>query len=399
MFNNAIGFLSFRNIGPAHRSVRCFVGGHKAIWLLITLIAVGLGAHAQSIIVNMGTLDGTEVNSNNVFDFQVINNSSYRGDATITGTLKYRNSPLRFSYSFNTSLHSGTNSFNKNTVGNPNWTFSSSAFKELFFNYNKLPEGTYEYCVSLSIRSNNPENVTSNVIDACSYYTVNDIFLINLLEPENNAKIYELYPMLSWVVNYPFASELTYRIRVAELQKGQNPQNAITRNNPVYQENNVLATGITYPVTAKPLQKFQPYVWTVDAYYKGILLGGAEVWKFTIIEDTLLKVIPKNQPYIELNIENGGAAYYAVGNLKLKYTETEVLSDSLRITLTDDKGTPIKILDTSWGVNRGENHKIISFEDNNKVKHLKEYNLQVRTSKGRPYTVRFKYVNPMYIKE
>lgn len=355
--------------------------------------------HAQSVIVDLGLLDGTEINAKNVFDFRIINNGSYSGTAVVTGSLRYRNSPLQFSYSFTTTLHSGVNSFNKDIVGSPSWNFSSSALRELFFNYNKLPEGTYEYCVRVKLNGTNPENPLDDAVDGCTYYTINDIFLINLVDPEDDAKIYELYPMFSWVVNYPFASELTYRIRVAELKKGQNKQNAITRNNPVYQDKNVLTTGITYPITARPLEKFQPYVWTVDAYYKGILLGGAEVWKFTIIEDTLFKIIPKNQPYIELNREQGGTAYYAVGSLKLKYLENEVVSDTLHYSLTDEKGKEIRMKDPVWAVSRGENRTVITFQDVVNLKHLKNYNFSVTNSKGRTYTVRFKYVNPIYIKE
>lgn len=371
----------------------------RGLVMLTAFLLLHGTSRAGNITVNLGVLDGSEVNSRNVFDFQVINNSNYSGDALIRGTLRYRNSPLQFNYSFHANLHSGLNQFSNEQVSSPTWNFSSNAFKELFFNYNKLPEGTYEYCITVDVKSTNPENISNPVIDGCTYYTVNDIFLINLIEPENNAKIYELYPMLSWVVNYPFASELTYRIRVAELKHGQNNQNAITRNPPMYEDKNVLTTGVTYPMTAKPLQKFQPYVWTVDAYYKGILLGGAEVWKFTIIEDTLLKVIPKEQPYVELNIENGGLAYYAIGSLKLKYLENAFLTDTLHMSLTDEKGKQINLRDSAWIVNRGDNRKVLALEESANLKHMKEYILTVKGQTGNINSLRFKYVNPIYIKE
>ena len=131
--------------------------------------------------------------------------------------------------------------------------------RELFMDYGKLPQGTYEYCVSVIPQQTNPEVGNTDITTECSYKTIKDLFLINLIDPENNAKIYEHYPMLSWVVNYPFASQLQYRLRVVPVYEGQRNENAITRNNPVFEDKNVFGTSLVYPVTAKPLELFQPY--------------------------------------------------------------------------------------------------------------------------------------------
>lgn len=378
----------------------------KCIASRIMLCIVGIVAFAcaplkgftqHNIIVNLSTLDGMELSPDNILNFQIINNGGSE-NLLVKGTLRYRNSTLKFGYEFTTRVNNGANMFSADKVLSPIWSFSEPALRELFFDYKKLPQGTYEYCVEVQVRKENSESPDVLPVSDCIYQKVNDIFLINLIDPDNDAKLYEQYPMLSWVVNYPFASELKYRVRVAELKPGQSNENAITRNNPVFQDNTVFSTSMTYPVTAKPLITFQPYVWTVDAYFKGILLGGAEVWKFTITEDSLLQAIPKDPAYVEINEEDGNQLLYAVGKLKLKYVEEEKRYNTLRLVLTDEKGTDIKIPDTTWNVTRGDNRKIIQFYEERDLKHLKSYKLTITSDNGNEYAVTFKYVNPLYLK-
>lgn len=370
----------------------------KTGWLLFALLLIQtLCLGQENIIVNLAMLDGIELTPDNIFNYQIINNSGSSKEVTLKGTVRYRNSPLRFSYSLNTVLNTGNNLLSKDRV-HPQWDFSQSALRELFFNYKKLPQGTYEYCVELTVTHVGGDAPDFVPVSDCIYQKVDDIFLINLIEPEDDAKLYEYYPMFNWVVNYPFASELTYRIRVAELKQGQSKQNAITRNNPVYQDRNVLSTSTVYPVTAKPLETFQPYVWTVDAYYKGILLGGADVWKFTIIEDSLLKEVPKDPPFVELNTETGTTVFYAVGKLKLKYIEKRHKTDQIHFTLTDEKNRVIKLKQDTWQVSVGDNRLIIPFHETINLKHWKNYTLTAETTDGKKYIIPFKYVNPLYLK-
>ncbi|MBS1529408.1 MAG: hypothetical protein JSU01_03795, partial [Bacteroidetes bacterium] len=278
------------------------------------------------------------------------------------------------------------------------WQFSSSALQELFLDYKKLPEGTYEYCVTVTPTNKlNGEALTGASDDQCLYHKSEDLFLINLADPENNAKIHEYNPVLAWIVNYPFASALTYRVRVAEIKQGQNPQNAVTRNNPVYDESGVVGNTITYPAYAKPLQVNQPYAWTVDAYFRGILLGGAEFWKFTIVEDSLLKGVSKEQSYVDVNLEKNQSALYAVGQLKLKYTEKDYSVDTLHLSLTNSTGERIKLRDSTWAVIRGDNRMVLQFDGVVNLKHRKDYRLFVQTSSGTAYKINFKYVNPLFI--
>ncbi len=361
-------------------------------------MCIALAATAQrQVLVNLSMLDGIDLTLANIFNYQVVNSTGTARDAKITGTVTFKNTGYRLSYTYDTRLQAGSNFLTRETAANVTWTYSNNALKELFMTYNKLPQGTYEYCVSIQLKYLNAEQADNDPETECIYQNVSDLFLINLVDPENDAKIYELYPSLSWVVNYPFASELTYRVRVAELKKGQNNENAITRNNPFFEDHAVTTTTIVYPVTAKPLQKFQPYVWTVDAFYKGVLLGGAEVWKFTIIEDTLLKPVPADQSYYEFASHIGETKLHVTAEIKLKYRADG--TDTFSVRIADDAGKEFATPDKIIPLKNGYNWIVLPIYEKVNLRHGGNYNLYLVNKSGKTFQIPFQYTNPLFIKQ
>jgi len=352
---------------------------------------------AQEVRVELAALDGLELRPDNAFGFSVVNGTAATKNVRIKGTLKFKGSPLEASYAFSTSVAPGTTVLNRERAGYPDWQTSNAALRELFLTYGKLPQGTYEYCVELTVLDATGGEVAVAPVDDCIYQSVEDVFLINLVEPEDGAKIYEYHPMLSWIVNYPFAAELTYRVRVVEIKRGQNTANAIARNNPIYQERGVAATTMTYPVTARPLQAWQPYAWTVDAYYKGLLLGGAEPWRFTIIEDSVLAGLPKETYHIDIRKENNASGIYAIGKAKIKYELLESRKETLAFSLATADGTPVKLSPAEIPISEGDNRLEIDLTSTAGVRHLQRYVLTIRDRAGHLYTLPFRYVNPDYL--
>jgi hypothetical protein len=195
--------------------------------------------------------------------------------------------------------------------------------------------------------------------------------------------------------NYSFSTELTYKIRIAEIKQGQNTENAIMRNKPIYEESGLRQNMLLYPVTAKPLELFQPYAWTVDAFYKNILLGSAEPWRFVIIEDPLNEPIPTFSEYIDIRKETGNSKAYAVGELRIKYNLDDLKTDKLVISILDgDK--EIKIKNNEFKLIYGDNRFILPLQEEYGLKHLKLYMLKIKTESGAAYSMPFKYVNPEF---
>jgi hypothetical protein len=347
-------------------------------------------ATAQQIVVDLAPIDGMAINPDNVFNYQVQSPKSV--SVQVRGTIRYRNSGLSLSYSFNCQLHQGINVFNTGGI-NPQWQFSSPALRELFFTYKMLPEGTYEYCVSVIPAVVLPENGTG-AFDECLYHRAGDLFLINLVDPENEAKQKDFNPPLSWIANYSFSNELTYRIRVAEIREGQNPVNAVMRNQPVYDEKNLMQNSIVYPVYAKPLEANKPYAWTVDAYYKGILLGGSETWKFIIPDDTLLTAKKVTRSYIDIKREAGINKLSALGIFNLKYVLDDARKDELYLEIVDVDDKKIDVKPSKLKAAYGDNRYTLNLADSCHLKHRQYYNMNIGTKTGHNYRLFFQYLNP-----
>jgi len=366
----------------------------KAIAILL-IVALLVSAPAvvqgqQNVLINMAPIDGIAITAGNILGYQV--QSSGPGNVQVKGTIRYKNSDVNLSYSFNTSLRQGMNSFNLNFV-HPTWTFSSAALRELFLTYNVLPGGTFEYCVEIT-PVNALKESSGNSFSECMYHRADDFFVINLIDPENKAKLHEFNPMLSWIANYSFSNQLTYRLRVAEIKQGQDAVNAVMRNQPMFDDRNLMQNSMVYPVYAKPLEANKPYAWTVDAYYKGILLGGSETWQFIIPTDTVPSKIPVTRSYIDVRLENGTSRYYIAGELKIKYVLDKLRKDVLTLELQNESKEAVSLTPKTLDAVYGDNRYVINLKDGSNLKHMNNYTLIVTTKSGEKFALPFKYINP-----
>lgn len=365
---------------------------------LILLQLFTLVAYSQSagFSLSLATVDAGNLNKKSLFDFQVSSTAATVKNVLLKGTVKYRNQPYKLSYTLRLPVQPGVNNISE-YAGRAQFEYSSGSVRELFELFDRLPEGTLQYCVTLGVADGES---TIDQVEDCTFGKNEDLFLINLIDPENKAELYELNPMLSWVANYPFAATLSYKIKVVEMKKDQNPINAIKRNNAVYEEKGLMQMSINYPIYARPLQVGNTYAWTVDAYYKDLLLGGAEPWQFTIVEDSILKSVSLNPAYIDIERESGVYKLFAPGLIKIKYTLKDLKTDSLNVTLLDKNQKAISLPE---GIKQlkavaGDNHYELNLKEQLTLSHMKDYVLKISNSKGKQYLVPFKYVNPDLIK-
>lgn len=365
-------------------------------FILLQLFTVAGYSQPADFSVSLATVDAGMLNKKSLFDFQVTSTSATVKNVMLKGTVKYRNQPYKVAYTLKFLAQPGVNNIAEH-AHRAVFEYSSSSVKELFELFDRLPEGTLQYCVTLS--SADGESTFGGVED-CTFGKHEDLFLINLIDPENKAELYELNPMLSWVANYPFASSLAYKIKVVAMKQDQNAINAIKRNNPVYEEKGLMQLSINYPIYAKPLQVGSTYAWTVDAYYKDLLLGGAEPWQFTIIEDSILKSISLNPAYIDLEKESGIYKLYAPGIIKIKYVLKDLKSEALQVELLDRNKKAVTLPKELKQLNAviGDNRFELDLKEHLSLHHMKDYVLKISDSMGKVYKIPFKYVNPDLVK-
>lgn len=360
-------------------------------FILLHLLGIAAYSQAADFTISLATVDAGMLNKKSLFDYQVTSTSNTPKNVLLKGTVKYRNQPHKVSYTLKFLAQPGVNNITEH-AHRAVFEYSSSPVKELFELFDRLPEGTLQYCVTL--HSADGETTIAGAED-CTFGKQEDLFLINLVDPENKAELYELNPMLSWVANYPFASSLAYKIKVVEMKKDQNTVNAIKRNNPVYEEKGLMQMSINYPIYAKPLQVGSTYAWTVDAYYKDILLGGAEPWQFTIIEDSLLKINPQDISFYEFEKHQAETQIYAVDSLKLKY-ESFREQDTIQIEYVSADGK--SLLKMAYPCMPGTNMMALDLRATDKFRHAKAYRAIIRLANGKTFTVPFKFIKSEYIK-
>ena len=367
--------------------------------LLLLLLTLVNRAAAQDFIVNTAPLEGLDITPENMLGFQVQSTATSDVPCKIEGSMVFRSGGHFIKFSFLTSIRPGLNQFDPQVI-HINPSYSSAALRELFTIHKLLPQGTYKYCITLVPNVGISEVAGGLHMNDCIYKQSKDLFSLTLIDPEDDAKLYEYNPMLSWVATYPFVNELTYRIRVAEIKQGQNTVNAIARNNPVYSENNLMSNSIVYPVYGKALRALQPYAWTVDAYYKGILLGGAEPWKFTIVEDTVRKTKVGDVSYLDINSDDGNNRYGVPGQIKVKYSENDFLQNELKIKLLKD-GKELKRFDEVWPVTHGENFATYDISEL-RLRDKEEFEMQIEykntKSTQKIQEIKYIYVNPDFLK-
>lgn len=365
---------------------------------LLSSMRVSVAQVNQEILVDLSPVQGLELNKNLLFQYTVFSSYSTPQNVKLKGRIGIKGTSHVIEYLLNYTVFPGMNKIS-NGGGIPVFTFSSNELKELFEQYDKLPQGIVEYCVSIMFNQGHSE-IPQGINSECTFFKNDDLFLINLIYPENNAEIHEYNPLLTWIVTSPYAHSLQYKLRLAELKEGQSNQVAMNRNYTIFEESNIRNTSLLYPFYARPLVANQPYVWTVDVYYKNILLGGSEIWKFTIIDDSTEYGMNITNSYIDIRQEKGIIDIYVANELKLKYNLQESKSDTLNISIYDSKGKEIKLAKeyAQFPIIYGDNRIIISFADKKLLNHLKTYKLVIKNLHQKEYFFNFKYVDEELIK-
>jgi hypothetical protein len=365
---------------------------------LFVFLLVGLSgqvnAQTNQLQIIMDEIESSQIDSKSIFNYHFLNLGEQIQNCSVVGEIRFRGNNSFIKYSYTSNINKGDNSFASLTV-KPLFTYSDNNIKKLFEQYHTLPSGSFSYCIYIYQRASLEQN-QNLIAEDCIYGNNINSLLINLVNPEDKAKLSEQYPMFNWIVNSNIQSELDYRLRVTDLKDGQNPQNAILRNRAILDEKGIKGFQLVYPINSPLLEKWQYYVWTVDAYYKNLLLGSAETWKFVLVDDSITDIVPKEVSYLELNIENGSNLQLIPGILKLKYIENKVRNNKLTIRILNENHKLLGDLKV-WDVVYNENFKEFDLTKNAIFKHRKVYFIQITDESGNSFTVKLKYFNPEFL--
>ncbi|UCG43221.1 MAG: hypothetical protein JSU73_00990 [candidate division WOR-3 bacterium] len=132
----------------------------------------------------------------------------------------------------------------------------------------ELPEGEYSYRVLLM-----PDNVGD------SYTTrVERPGPPRLMLPRDDEDVRARFPQFSWTRPMPVPrSAVTYRVRIAEVLKGQTDEEALKANPFWFETSGLSRVSLRFPVSGRMFDKGRRYAWQVDAMSGMKVLGTSEV--------------------------------------------------------------------------------------------------------------------------
>ena len=295
----------------------------RLLTLLLTLpLAVGY-VRAQVIII-------PEIQNSGIILKQqlwsvVINNlsgNSTKAVLSVAITDKLTSQSLMQSTSNAFVLNPGAKRVTYNDLAPLNYTFTSIGFsidKQLT---QPLPVGEYLVCYNLIDVGNKQQILATE----CVKVIAEPLSPPQLIQPENNSTIKDSRPVLTWTPPSPVQmfSSLSYLIIVAPIFEKQSPQEALQRNIPVMTTTSA-NNSLLYPPSFTNLEPGKTYVWQVAAQDAGRYGGKSEVWKFTIMPDSVVKIISM-APYVKLSQHSDEATVLHQGILKMEYFNS--LADS-----------------------------------------------------------------------
>jgi hypothetical protein len=86
-------------------------------------------------------------------------------------------------------------------------------------------------------------------------------------------------------------SNLSYKLIVAEVNPGQTPSEALSRNAPLLVQVGIRDVAMTYPSTYSALQPGKTYAWQVVAQNDNTYASATDAWSFSLKKDTITMVL------------------------------------------------------------------------------------------------------------
>jgi hypothetical protein len=269
--------------------------------------------------------------------------------------------------------------------------YTNDKYKEIIYkSRGNLPPGQYQINIILVDRLSNEEVGEQTISE--------DVELLNppvLVDPLDKSELENINPNFVWLPPYPVspALELTYKIKIVEIQSNQNPYAAIN-NNPIwFTQQGIKSQNLIYSVSARQFIKEKHYAWQIEAYAGGIYIGQTEVWEFTFAKKVVNNPKPANynQSYAVLK-KNGNESYYLViNNLKFKFDE-EYNQGILDVKILDPHQKEMKLEKEKYLKNMGSNKYEIDFYNNLDFISGNVYTLEVINAKNEKFKLNFKFI-------
>ena len=262
-----------------------------------------------------------------------------------------------------------------------------------YMNAHTLPSGDYSIFYKL-IDQNNKENI--------SIYSNENLSVIDqnpphLVFPFDQAEISTLTPKLKWSPPVPNSPDITYSLKLVEIQNGNDKYSAINNNAPIISAKEISGFNMNYPEGIENLKYEHTYAWQVFAFIGNYNIGNTEVWQFTPTQNSpeekkKKETLEDNDSYWILGNQLDGGNLNVFQNLKISFNNLQ--GDTIlnyEIKSLNNPGstiTNLPILKLKHGLNLLsvdlENYPDLFIKGD-------EYICQIHLRDERNFVLRFKY--------
>lgn len=235
--------------------------------------------------------------------------------------------------------------------------FYDTSLENTYFNTGCLVPGFYQICIQL-VDYQNPigplgqPNILGNI---CYEFEIQVTTPLLLVSPFDGNKLDTPLPLFTWTVVSPNFGAAYYQLEIVEIFGVQSPFQAFQANPIYFQEKNLLANVLLYPISARPFDPCRKYAWRVNyVQNNGNVVSTSEIWTFKtscgkeqeIPEKKKKKrseedaSIPKT--YLTLKLREEGD-FYPIYDKKLRFIFDNFYEqrDQVDYQVLDIKGNPV----------------------------------------------------------
>jgi hypothetical protein len=330
-----------------------------------------------------------QLSAQTLFQFEVINHTQNVYHVDIEAQLSLSSSsPVYMVHYRNLEIQPGITEYNFSNLHPEQESYGGNTQAQTFQSTGLVPYGGYVICINATDLQTG-DNIGNN----CLEQTFGPHTPPALLSPDDEAEVETLTPLLSWIPPSPLQPDmnLTYDLKLVEIQGSQSSYEAIERNPPIFYQSGIATNMLQYAAGSYPLEYGKSYAWQVRAKSGDYDLGETEVWRFKPVSPQTDSLSPKEPEagYLKLKPTLDGSYSPIAENLKFEF-RNDYRQGVLKYRITDLNGkefTPDFGLQSAEGIN----HFSIPLKSKADLKNNTIYLLEVYTQKNERKVLMFRY--------
>lgn len=251
------------------------------------------GLFAQVLIQNV-RLETNQIGPKSLFYGTVQNTGNlvqlwFEGELTATNgqmVVAFRTEPI--------TLATGVKTISSSELVMRTFTYGSSDGGRIARLFQRLPGGSYRYCIRARTNSEGEDQF-------CDGVDVEEYITLDLVHPWDKDTIDEVRPTLMWTMNglNPSMSTSDVRLVLAPMSGSQNPAQTIASERPLFIIPKLNDRSVPYPAGVQDLDRGKCYAWQVERTIDGRVMDRSEPWGFCVrkpVEQIAAKYIRLDHP-------------------------------------------------------------------------------------------------------